>query len=227
MEKKRSRPKQGGGSAERRTLILWALLARENAAAFQNELKPEPGKADREALANDGLISSRKAEKGRIWIEVTDKGWHWAGEHLDSHLPRNSTAGSAILEGWLTRLQAFMRTRGFILADILGAQEGAAPAPAPISPPGPPDEATLRERVRQAYLDVTGGLFKTRALLSDVRSKLNDIDRATLDALLKRMQRDEQALLYQLDNRPEITDADREAAIYFGTEPRHILWIDQ
>ena len=112
-----------------------------------------------------------------------------------------------------------MRTRGFILADILGAQEGAAPAPAPISPPGPPDEATLRERVRQAYLDVTGGLFKTRALLSDVRSKLNDIDRATLDALLKRMQRDEQALLYQLDNRPEITDADREAAIYFGTEP--------
>jgi hypothetical protein len=35
---------------EKQTLILWALLARDNAAGFQNELKPEPDKADREAL---------------------------------------------------------------------------------------------------------------------------------------------------------------------------------
>jgi hypothetical protein len=32
---------------EKQTLILWALLARDNAAGFQNELKPEPDKAGR------------------------------------------------------------------------------------------------------------------------------------------------------------------------------------
>jgi hypothetical protein len=27
--------------------------------------------------------------------------------------------------------------------------------------------------------------------------------------------------------RSEVTDADRAAAIYFGGEPRHILWIER
>jgi len=49
--------KKTGGkktSAERRALIMWALLACENAGAFQNELKPEPLKADRETLDEAG-----------------------------------------------------------------------------------------------------------------------------------------------------------------------------
>jgi len=63
--------------------------------------------------------------------------------------------------------------------------------------------------------------------LADLREKLADIDRAALDEALKRMQRDEEASLYQLDNQVDITDADRAAAIYFGSEPRHILWIER
>ena len=31
----------------------------------------------------------------------------------------------------------------------------------------------------------------------------------------------------QLDNKDEITDADRQAAIFIGLAPRHILWISQ
>ena len=63
--------------------------------------------------------------------------------------------------------------------------------------------------------------------MADLREKLADIDRAALDEALKRMQRDEEASLYQLDNQVDITDADRAAAIYFGSEPRHILWIER
>jgi hypothetical protein len=81
----------------------------------------------------------------------------------------------------------------------------------------------MRERVRNAYLELTGGRFNTRALLRDIREKLNDIERGELDDVLKQMQREQLASLYQLDNRIEITDADRAAAIYFGSEPRHIL----
>jgi hypothetical protein len=31
----------------------------------------------------------------------------------------------------------------------------------------------------------------------------------------------------QLDNRIEITDADRDAALEIGREPRHLLWISK
>ena len=48
---------------QKQTLILWALLARDQAASFQNELKPEPDKVDREPLEKAGLIRSEK--KGR------------------------------------------------------------------------------------------------------------------------------------------------------------------
>jgi hypothetical protein len=56
---------------------------------------------------------------------------------------------------------------------------------------------------------------------------LRSIDRVTLDETLMRMQREQEASLYRLDNRIEITDADRAAAIYVGREPRHILWIER
>ena len=60
MTAKTEAGKKTGGkktSAERRALIMWALLACENAGAFQKELKPEPLKADREALDEAGFIS--------------------------------------------------------------------------------------------------------------------------------------------------------------------------
>jgi hypothetical protein len=215
---------------EKRTLILWGLLVRENAAAFQKELKPDPEKADRNALTGEGLIKWEKRGR-RIWIEVTDKGWEWAGKNLDAALPANSSASGQILQGWLTRLKAFMDVRGLVLADVLGpqvsAQAGGASRGGAESSAAAPGYPALRERIRQAYLDSTRGRFNTRALLTDVRERLKDIDRATLDEALKRMQQEQEASLFQLDNRVEITDADRAAAIYVGQEPRHILWIER
>jgi hypothetical protein len=89
------------------------------------------------------------------------------------------------------------------------------------------DYGDLRERIRTAYLAVTGGMFNKRALLSEVRKHLPNVDRATLDNALELMQRDGDATLMQLDNRPDITPADEEAAIRIGQEARHILWISQ
>ncbi|MFZ1964007.1 MAG: hypothetical protein WAU78_11190 [Roseiarcus sp.] len=212
QSKKRSTP-------EKRTLILWALLVRENAAAFQNELKPEPEKIDRDALRDEGLILVTEGKRRRIWIEVTDKGWAWSADHLDADLPKGSPAGSAILQAWLTLLKAFMQARGLALADVLGPQRPLEARP--------PNYIALRRRIREAYLELTGERFNTRARLSGIREKLKDIDRATLDDALRRMQREQEASLYQLDNRAEITDADRAAAIYIGQEPRHILWIER
>ena len=211
---------------QQRALILWALLARENAAAFQNELKPEPDKADRDVLKEDGLITWQKHGQ-RIWIEVTDKGWDWAADHLDAALPAKSNAGSDVLRAWLIRLKQFMEARSLALADILGPQNAPEPMDGPPAKPVTLDYAAVRKRVRDAYLEISGGRLNTRVLLRDLRGKLQDIERGKLDGALDEMQRDQEASLYQLDNRAEITDSDRAAAIYFGNEPRHILWIER
>jgi hypothetical protein len=207
---------------EMQTLILWALLAKPNGASLQKDLIPEVKKPDREALVRAGLITADKPDRRRWWLEVTETGWAWAGDHLDADLPKRSTAGSAVLQAWLKRLRHFMTTKDFALADLLYPQQ-----PSKDQPHAEFELAGLRERVRKAYLDVTGGRFNARALLKDIRERLGDIDRGKLDETLIRMQREQVASLYPLDNRIEITEADRAAALYFGSEPRHILWIER
>lgn len=214
---------------ELQTLILWALLAKADGGSFQKDIRPEVTRKDREALVRVGMITSEK--RGRaLWLEVTDKGWAWAGDNLDASLPKRSNAGNLILQGWLTRLKAFMEARGLALADVLApnpSSNGTSARTVVFSPPAPTDYSTVRSRIRKAYLEVTNGRFNRRALLRDIRSKLQDLERSTLDEALKQMQREQEASLYQIDNRIDITDADRSAAIYFGSEPRHLLWIER
>jgi hypothetical protein len=218
--------------AEKQALALWALLG-NGGAGFGGAVKPEVEKAEREALLKAGLITVEKRARS-FWLEVTDRGWRWAQEHLGDALPEKTYGGAFVLRAWLTRLQAFMHAQDIGLADVLGppvAQqlgsgngENSATIPDAQAPLG---FAGLRDRIRQAYLDVTGGSFNRRALLADIRARLQDIDRATLDGGLKRMQREDDVSLMQIDNRVEITDADRAAAIQVGLEPRHIVWISR
>jgi DNA-binding PadR family transcriptional regulator len=212
---------------EKRTLILWALLVREKAGAFQNELKPQPIKDDRIALENDGLVRSEMRENRRIWIEVTDRGWDWAGRNLAAPMPTGSTAGTQIFQALLLKLKTFMEVEGKALSDILSPKSNEKRSNESIHSPEKADSIAVRKRVRDAYLTISSGRLNTRVLLRELREKLDDIERSVLDAALRHMQIDQEASLYQLDNRSEITDADRSAALYDGSEPRHILWIER
>jgi len=202
---------------EKRTLVLWALLA-NGGEAFGNEIKPAVDKAEREALLAAGLISVEKRKRA-YWIVVTDRGWRWAEDHLSDTLPDRSYAGTFILAGWLKHLQAFMHASKTPLAEIL--------VPRSTDSGKQTDKGSLAERIRAAYLSITGGSFNKRALLADIRKSLSDVSRDALDDALVRMQRQGDLTLMQLDNRPDITQADREAAIQIGQEPRHILWISR
>lgn len=215
--KKRTKPQSRSREqrqAEKQTLVLWALLA-NGGEGFGKELKPEVDKPEREALLKAGLISVEKRKRAH-WISVTDRGWRWAEDHLCDRLPDRSYAGTYILAGWLKRLQTFMRASNTSLADILVPRKDTKP-----------DYDILREQIRAAYLAVTVGNFNRRALLADIRRRLPNVDRATLDNALELMQRQGDATLMQLDNRPDITSADEEAAIQIGQESRHILWISR
>jgi hypothetical protein len=214
---------------EMQTLILWALLAKSGGASFQKDLRPEVKKADREALVRAGLIATEKKGRPGLWLEISDKGWRWAAENLDADLPKRSTAGSAILQAWLTQLKAFMEMRGVALADILGLQHPSESFPTqPIPEPPPrvsPDYDTLRGRIRKAYLELSSNCLNTRVLLKDIRETLRDVDRVTLDDALKRMHLEEGTTLSGLNNPQEVTHAIRDAGLSFKGESMYVLWI--
>ncbi len=206
---------------EMQTLVLWALLVRADGGGFQKDIRPEVKKPDREALVRAGLITAQKRGRG-FWLEATDKGWSWATAHLDADLPKRSTAGSMILQAWLTRLKAFMASRDLVLADILGAHQQEKK---PTEAPSRIDYAELRARIRKAYLDITDARLNIRVLLSELRKRLKDVDRASLDEALGRMHLEEGTTLSGLNNPREVTPAIREAGLMFKGEPMYALWI--
>jgi hypothetical protein len=200
---------------EMRTLMLWALLAKPGGAGLQKDIRPEMKKADRDALVGEGLIASI-AKSRPIMLEVTDKGWAWAGDHLDAELPKRSVYGAAILQAWLKQLKTFMAAKGFGLADLLAT---------PATPEPRDDYPALRERIRQSYLDATGGRLNQRVFLSVVRDRLRDVGGAVLDDALRKMHLEDGAHLSGTDNPPEITPAIRDASVDFKGERMFVLWI--
>jgi hypothetical protein len=247
--KAKERLQRSDPRAGKEILLLWAILGEgggkdvSRSSLNDKAMLPSDDKAARDGLKARGLIKAEKRtsrnEEGRsingYWMTVTEAGRAWAEENLAA-VPAKSQAAAPILQAWLARLSIFLHARNIPMTDFLGQHRGepkselattptipSHPSPSPLAG----DYGALRARIRQAYLELTGGRLNTRALLSDLRERLKDIDRPALDEALKQMQREEEASLYQLDNQVEVTDADRAAAIYFGGEPRHILWIER
>jgi hypothetical protein len=196
--------------------MLWALLAKPGGAGLQKDIRPEVKKPDRDALVREGLIRSDPKSRP-IMLEVTDKGWAWAGDHLDAELPKRSVHGAAILQAWLKQLRTFMAVNGFVLADVLGTPATSKPAH--------DDYSALRGRIRQSYLEATGGLLNQRVFLNVLRDGLRDVDRSALDDALRKMHLKEGSHLSGSDNPPEITDAIRDASLDFKGERMFVLWI--
>jgi hypothetical protein len=208
----------------KQTLLLWALLAKGGTAA-QAEIKPDVEASDREILVGAGLLTTRKGPRGSIWLEATDKGWDWAGKHLDAPLPGGKSAtkfGTPILEAWLTRLKTYMQASEVSLAEILvPSKTTEQPATAGKEPA---EDSNLRDRIRRAFFEIAGNPPTNGVLLSRIRAKLADVDRATLDEALIRMHGEEGTTLMSLDNPREIA-AEGDASLNFKGQFLHVLWI--
>lgn len=106
-------------------LILWCLLGR-GGTALQGTLVPKVAAADRKALIADGYLEAGKQARP-IRLTVTDKGWNWAGSHMDAPLPPAFRA----LQDWLGRIWADLAASGRPLADFVGPVPDEPPEPRP------------------------------------------------------------------------------------------------
>ncbi|MCX7361002.1 MAG: hypothetical protein NTV97_03855 [Alphaproteobacteria bacterium] len=197
----------------KQTLILWCLLGCKG-QAMQKDIVPKVEKSDREALVAGGYITTAKGKRGAIGLEVTDKGWHWAGEHLGDPLPKNYK----VLQDWLTLLHRQLGRSGETLADFVTATPD--PTPSGLS------EHDVRARIEKAYLAVTGGRKAQSISLAKVRAELADLDRSVVDEGLRRILKgDSSARLGQVSDPKALTQEDRDAAYSPAGEPFHLLWI--
>ena len=198
------------------TLILWCLIGK-GGGAWRSDVKPEPSASDRKALEKTRAITSEK--RGRsLWLEVTETGWAWANDHLNAPLPSRTQSAGPILQSWLSYLHAFMRRRGIALAEIM----------AEVMRQTKPDDRPARNNA----LRNTGHtglsrrdwrrLERTCATLS-TENLLPRVPRQRLDVVLLKMQQASALVLFRLDNQREITEEDREAALFIAGEPRHVL----
>lgn len=201
----------------KQTLILWCLLGCRG-QALQKDIVPKVEKADREALVAGGHVASAKNRRRAIILEVTDKGWHWAGEHLGDPLPKNYK----VLQDWLTLLHRHLDRSGKTFADFIEPKvEEQKPTLSP---------EAVRAQIESAYLAVTGGRKAESVTLAKIRAALADLDRSVMDrALLEILQGDivgnKKARLIQNSDPNSLTSEERAAAFSPAGDPYHVLWI--
>ncbi len=201
-------------------LFLWRLAV-AGGGDWKKDLKPDLEAPARNRLETAGLIEKekRKPPSGRgtlLFISLTDQGWGWLSENLDSELNTTSTAGNGILQRLLGKLKTYIDKANISLGDLMT----------------PPGESTaggavdLDERIAGAYETISNGRTNVRVRLSELRASLPSVSRKEFDEALLRLASDGKASLYRLDNPAEIRAEDREAVLLTPSgEERHIVYL--
>lgn len=222
-----------GGLTERQALAVWELIIKgDGKTASQRSV--ELAQADVKSLVDAGLITVENGPRPKTpgWmsrLQVTDKGWAWANQQGLAVRVASVQATAIVLEALLAKIGAYLRIRE------LGLHQLLAPRPAdpqPVEPTStPPRErtdpapATLEERIRAAYLRVTGGVMNQHVKLALLRAALGDEPTAAVDEELRRMQQKGTTFLYPIDDPVRLRPEDEAAALRVAGERRDLVCI--
>jgi len=199
-------------------LLMWNLLFTGD-EPMVSKAKPGVDKKKLGPLLDAGLVVLEK--RGRAGhIVLTDRAWQWAEDNLDAPFS-TSTNVTIALRGLLPRLKNYLKQSGTPLAEILSA---VAPPIAAVED-APPAPAAIDEAIRSAYLALSGGQWETRVRLVHLRERLAAFPRNEQDAALLQMQAAGRLVLYRLDDPQDTFDADRAAALYLGSDARHLVYM--
>jgi len=204
-------------------LALMAEARRLSLVDLQELYKLKLSKRQREKLEGAGLIevgSGTNPRTGRSvnTLELTERGWAWAGEEITEPLPTKYQSMGP-LYAVLNNLARYLKRQGIGLADVFGRTNENAP---PFTEAKPGGAVDLEAQVKRAYQELARRPG-ARVRLADLRDQLDAVPRSDLDPELTRLSRAQQVLLEPEDNPVRITDRDRAAALPLGGEQRH--WI--
>ncbi|MEU7845775.1 hypothetical protein AB0B74_06505 [Micromonospora parva] len=189
---------------------------------------------DNTKLVDLGLVDTDRTHRP-FAHELTDEGWRVARQLHTSAPPKQggSTTRSLFvvlsnLHRSLDRLRVshgdfFKQTGATAPATSEPLQEAPAPS-ASATTAAPVSAAQVEALVRAAYRDLATAPGAWVGL-ADVRDRLADTDRATLDAALRAMVGREDVRIIPVANSKSLTARDRAAAVRIGNEDNHALAI--
>jgi hypothetical protein len=211
-------------------LVLLKLLFCEE-TPLQSKIQPELSPKQRAELVNLGLIrlEPRSGKSRGKLIMLTDKAWGWASENLESELMVSQFA-TPVLQVVLSRLSRFLRSHSLTLADFEAptrSQSASAAASQPLAREASVPQASVQERIRRAYLTLSGGRLSQMIRLADLKHALSDIPSPAVDEALLSMQKTGDVSLQAIESMQQTTDADRRAAIKILGEDRNIVYLEK
>ena len=209
----------------KQTLILWRLLTTDGKDFLKN-IKPELKPADRKPLVTEGLIAEEKRKDPAVtkgarpifFICLSEKGWQWAAANLDAEMSGSPDPTSKVFRGMMKKVKAYLDRNNIPLATfICSSPASAAPAD---------DGSELSQKIRSAYLALSGGQLTERVRLAALRRQLAEVPRDALDVELERMEVQGVLRIIPLDSPQEVRADDQEAALPNSAgNPRHVVYL--
>lgn len=194
--------------------------------------------AERDPLVKAGLLALEPPQARSQRLKPTDKAWAWVIDHPQIPLSNRPTQQEHTLKRLIETVGAYLTAHNIPLIEFLASSREPVAPVLPVTPPKPEptptpsrqdddlEEDDLEAQIRAACLEITGGQFKVRVLLADLRQHLSEVPRQSLDAALNAMELAQKLALMPLDDPQAIRPADQQAAIVVGGEPRHILYLE-
>ncbi len=212
-----------GGLTGKQVLALWELVIMgDGKTATQRSVKLDQSEV--KGLVSARLITiesgPRKKDPGfGSKLHVTDEGWGWANQKgFAASLPP-SRAAVPVLRALLLKVGDYLKMHDLALDHLLRprrADPEAGEAAAPVA---------LEERIRSAYVHVTGGALNQYVRLALLRAQLGDVAVEAVDAELRAMQQRGGAVLYPIDDPQRLRPEDDAAALRVSGERRDLFCI--
>lgn len=177
------------------------------------DLKPKLDAKLRRQLKEGKLLDEKKVNRSNS-LELTDSGWRWVMDHLDTDLPKTEQ----LLHNMLKRLHPFLQTNQITVQDVILNRE--------ITPQEQERTPVVAQPVKDALLraaEELGGAHAAQIRLRDLRAKLQNYSREDVDAAILALHQDETIRVIPIDLPTDIDDRDTEAAIQIAGRPRHAI----
>jgi hypothetical protein len=195
----------------RQTLYMLRLTFGAAEPRLQDLRPPLEPVALRRQLQTLGLI--RLEKRGRYQhVLLTDKGWQWMQVHLNAHIESGRGVSPAlVLRDLLPRLQCFLQSKGYALAEMFSQGDSMAAADS--------------QQLRATLLELGHGRVQQRLTLMQVRAALPQLSREALDAALLELQRCSAVALYHEDNPALRGAAVDAAALQLAGSRYHLVYL--
>lgn len=164
---------------------------------------------DRSTLNDLGLVESRKVNRTYAH-QLSDKGWRFVREEV--HRTEPNRRGGSALRSMYTLLANLHRSLDRLQVPYAEFFKQTAVA------------EDVETRIRSAYHGLAPAPGEWVGL-ADLRDRLADLDRSTVDTALRSMARHDGVRIIPVANTKALTDRDRAAALRIGTEDNHTLAI--